>query len=329
MRRKKIISGLISLTMLASAMPMSISVSAAETIPSENVNAAKTWYSSQLNTQAKSIYDLLCKDETLTKLKTGNTDIDLNEATEVTSEDVEAYLNGDRTLINDFTAAKDAFDLEHPEIWYVDYDYLSFRAGEKDGEKHAFVGIGRADTYYLQQVKKNADSDDKVGGITSTTDIDSMTAAVESEIEAIASAAEAGETLREKVELAHDGVINRIDYRYENECKKTADGNEISDADMFVKGDSSMISGLNTPNIPSATMTYVAGKVKITVPETVSATIIQAQYDDSHNLVKASADTVTLETGTTEYDISADTDKIMLWDSLNNPEPLTEALVIR
>ena len=69
-------------------------------------NRAYHHFYDQLSTGAKAIYNTLEGAD----LTDGKTPITL----QISSADAYAYIQGNRALFNDFSAAKDAFDLEHP-----------------------------------------------------------------------------------------------------------------------------------------------------------------------------------------------------------------------
>ena len=104
----------------------------------------------QLNEDAKGIYDAMWTMYEQGKFLTGTADYDLTaQGGPLSTDEVAAYVKGDRTIFNDFAAAKDAFDLDHSEIWYLDSSYLSFRVANGTDGCHAIMGIGRADNYFL------------------------------------------------------------------------------------------------------------------------------------------------------------------------------------
>ena len=201
---RKFLSRFLALTMALSLL--AVPVSAVGQAPSaRSDNAAEHWFYDQLTAQGKSIYDALWDMYQRGMMKDGRTSYDLADEDVVPQSAISAYLNGDRTLFNDFAAAKDAFDLEHPEAWYMDSSYLSFRVVQDfAGKYHAYIGPGRSDNYYVAGVKNAAD-------------VDAKTRAINTRINAIAAGAKG--TDAEKVQYVHDQITKSISYRFETECQ--------------------------------------------------------------------------------------------------------------
>ena len=171
-------------------------------------NPAKDWFYRQLTGQGQKIYDELLNAFRIGTLDDGKTSIDLLEVGATSKAAVQAYLDGDRTLFNDFAAAKDAFDLEHPEAWFLDSSDLSFRVTTEDGGTlHAYVGIGKEDSYYVDGVEDAADVAEK-------------TAALNSAIESIVAGANVYGTDYEKVKYVHNRITHEISYRFEQDCSE-------------------------------------------------------------------------------------------------------------
>ena len=207
-------------TFLALAMTLSllaVPASAADPAPSETPdNAAERYFYNQLTAQGKAIYNALLDMYQAGTMRDGRGSYDLADKNVVTQADIKAYLeDGDRTLFNDFAAAKDAFDLEHPEAWYVDSSYLSFRVARDSGTGiyHALIGPGRSDNYYVY-------------GVTGEDDVDAMTRELDIKVNSIVDGAKkiAGgsgtEDIAKQVQYVHKQVTESISYRYETDCKE-------------------------------------------------------------------------------------------------------------
>ena len=208
---KKFLSAFLALTMAVSLL--AVPSSAVEQAPSaQSDNLAEHWFYNQLSDGGKAIYDALWDMYDRGMMSDGQTSYDLADEDVVSQAEITAYLNGDRTLFNDFAAAKDAFDLEHPEVWYMDSSYLSFRVTQDaEGRYHAYMGPGRADTYY-------------VSGVRSAADVKQKTTALNAAVDAIVSGAKAAggsddEGIAAQVRYVHEQVIRNISYRFEDQCQ--------------------------------------------------------------------------------------------------------------
>ena len=209
---KKILSTFLALAIVFSLL--AVPASAVGPAPSaQSANPAEHWFYDQLTAQGKAIYDALWDMFNSGTMKDGKSSYDLAAKNVVSQADITAYLDGDRTLFNNFAAAKDAFDLEHPEVWYMDSSYLSFRVTQdSEGRYHAYMGPGRSDNYYVAGVKNTADVERKT---------QELNAAVNS-IVAGAKAAAGGpneEDIVKRVQYVHDRITEGISYRLETQCQ--------------------------------------------------------------------------------------------------------------
>ena len=209
---KKILSIFLALTMMFSLL--TVPVSAVGQAPSAvSGNVAEHWFYDQLSAGAKDIYNALWDMYQRGMMKDGQTSYDLADEGVVSQADVSAYLNGDRTLFNDFAAAKDAFDLEHPEVWYMDSSYLSFRVTQDSaGKYHAYMGPGRSDNYYVSGVKNTADVNQKTNALSSA-----VNAIVNGAKRAAGGSDE--ESIVKQIQYVHDQITKSISYHLETQCQ--------------------------------------------------------------------------------------------------------------
>ena len=194
---------------LAVMLPLSaVPASAAGAAPSAlSGNIAQHWFYDQLTGGGKDIYNALWDMYDRGMMKDGKTSYDLADEGAVSQEAISAYLNGDRALFNDFAAAKDAFDLEHPEVWYMDSSYLSLRVTQDAaGRYHAYMGPGRSDDYYVSGVKNASDVDQK------TREIDAIVDSILHEAVGFTDSAK-------QVQYVHKRITEGISYRFETECR--------------------------------------------------------------------------------------------------------------
>ena len=194
----------LTVALLLLTAPVS-AVGQAPSVRSDNI--AEHWFYDQLSSGGRAIYNALWDMYQRGMMKDGQTSYDLADEDVVSQSAVIAYLNGDRTLFNDFAAAKDAFDLEHPEVWYVDSSYLSFRVTQDfAGKYHAYMGPGRSDNYYVAGVKNAAD-------------VDRKTQELNAVVDSIVSGAGAITDSAKQVRYVHEQITKSISYRFETECR--------------------------------------------------------------------------------------------------------------
>ncbi len=141
-------------------------------------------------------------------------DLDLVEAGYFTSEEVSAYAGGGGNVLSIFSAARDAFYADRPDIFYVDFSALSIRVAKtSDGNYHLYMGTGRRKTYWTESftdVKQVADA---------VSAYDKAFAEALTEVETTAASLDGGATPANLVEAAHDYVTTHTSYRLENKFR--------------------------------------------------------------------------------------------------------------
>lgn len=127
-----------------------------------------------------------------------------NVSLEVTGLDTS---KDEQTLLNEMGAARDAFMLDYPELFYIDFDALSLRIASDETHKHVYLGTGRSSTYINPEFLNddNTVNDAKISDAIS---------AVNSRIEAIVDQAKS-QSPREQVITAHNAVIKAAAYKFE------------------------------------------------------------------------------------------------------------------
>lgn len=179
----------------------------------EKVQSNKRYFYNQLPEEAKGFYDAMYNMYVQGILKTGTGDYELVKNGHVTKEQLDGYANGNMTLLNYMGAARDAFYADYPEIFYVDFSYLSLRVNQKGQEYCAYLGPGRSDNYFTK-------------GFTSQEEVEAAILEYEARVNNIVEAAEKltaeeGRSLKERqVIYVHDEIIHSTSYRLENTCKK-------------------------------------------------------------------------------------------------------------
>ncbi len=107
-------------------------------------------YYDQLTPTAKGIYDILAKMRDSGELKTGTKTVDLIE------EGV--FENREYTqerIMAEFGAARDAFDFDNADLFYVDLSKISIRATSKNNKYTISMGIGREANYFAEGININ------------------------------------------------------------------------------------------------------------------------------------------------------------------------------
>ena len=155
---KKTIAAILSLTMLCAPFisDAAFEVSAPDVTDGHwetDANGTKhfIYFYDQLTTEAKKFYNAMAEMYENGTFKTGSGEYSLTDNGVVTQEQLDAYAQGDNTLLNTYGAARDAFCADFPEVFYVDFDQLSIVVRKKqDGTYTATLGTGRSASYYRQ-----------------------------------------------------------------------------------------------------------------------------------------------------------------------------------
>ena len=175
-----------------------------------NVNAS-TFYYDQLvwnNSRLEiAFYNAIKKMWEDGDLKTGTKSIDLVSAGVLTQKDVDTYATNSLELLYAFGGARDAFYLDHPDVFYVNFDKMSVRTLTKTGKNYAFLGTGRADSYL-------ADGAD----FGTVTDVDNAISALGAKYAEVLTMANAKTYTIDKIKLVYDFVRNNISYKTELDC---------------------------------------------------------------------------------------------------------------
>lgn len=109
----------------------------------------KGYFYLQLSEKEKAFYGALDTMNTQGLFKT-NAAYDLVKNNVVSDVDVQEYADGNNELLKQFANAKDAYELDHPEVFYVDFETLDLSFGKKsDGKFTATIDAGRDSSYLI------------------------------------------------------------------------------------------------------------------------------------------------------------------------------------
>lgn len=189
------------------------------------------YYYGQLPEEAQGFYDAMYNMYVQGILKTGTGDYDLTANGHLSQGQLEGYANGNMTLLSYMGAARDAFYADYPEIFYVDFSYLSLRITKKGTEYRAYLEPGRSENYFVKGFSGQAQVEEAVQEYEAR-----MNPIVEG---AEALAAEEGKNLTEqKVKYVHDQLVQNTSYRLENTCQPENTGHIRTAYGALVKGES-------------------------------------------------------------------------------------------
>lgn len=126
-------------------------------------NVGETYYRDELKNSelAQKFYAVMEKMYKDGSFKSGVAECDLISEGVVTEDQVDKYLDGDKKIPVALGAARDAFYMDNPDLFYIDVYKLYLSAGTRGGKTVAYLGTGNADNYYLEGAYKNAADVDK------------------------------------------------------------------------------------------------------------------------------------------------------------------------
>ena len=218
MKLKKLITGMLLMTILIaqiSIIPFNNFVYAQDV---QTQNSEKFHYQ-QLDSVAKKIYDGIYDMYTQGILKTGVQTFDLTEDDKyVTQEQLENYMKGNTELKTAMNAAKYAFYVDHPEVFYVNFSNLTLRV-TKDAQNryHANLGAGNLKSYYVE-------------GFTDQQQVQEAITQFEARVDEIAentkklTVEENKNLTAEQIKYVHNQIIYNTSYRLESDCDEGNEG---------------------------------------------------------------------------------------------------------
>ena len=115
------------------------------------ITGVEHYFYNQLTAEQKELYEAM-EEMHFNGVFIKGEDYDLVAGRHVTQAQLEAYANGNSAIINDLGAARDAFYTDYADIFYVDFGYLSIRVTQDNQGYHAWLGSGRADTYFVEGI---------------------------------------------------------------------------------------------------------------------------------------------------------------------------------
>ncbi len=218
-----------------------------------------------LNVESRKFYDALTAMESSGAFKSGNGSYDLIQNGVLTAADVQAYANGHTYVLERFGAAKDVYYLDHPEIFYVDFDLLSVSLGTKGGEPYAVIDAGRTGSYYA-------------AGFASASDVDAAISRVNTAANAFVSTLDSSMTAEQKAAAVDTYVCENTAYGFEDQTKPGAENN-IRNIYGILGGD-----GLSVCEGYARTYKYLCNRAGLECEE-----IVGYLYDESSDAMEPHA----------------------------------------
>lgn len=201
---RAIVIFVVTLFIAAFAMTAICSKGRFTTADEQSANIGRTYFRDELKNSdlAQKFYGVFEDMAKSGKFNDGKFEYDLTSV--LTEAQLSEYIDkGSPKLPVAFGAARDAFYMDHPELFYVDVYKMYVSAGSKNGAAFATIGTGRADNYYVDHTFTTAAE--------VATAIDKFDKAV---AEAKAYAENGSESVADKVRKANKYIAEHTEYSY-------------------------------------------------------------------------------------------------------------------
>ncbi len=200
---KTFVAVILAVALLAAYMPASLPLTSASAAVAENDNG---YYYAQLDKASQKFYNAIAALD----LTSGTDEYDLMTNGVVTDVEVSAYIDGtSNDMLLAFGRARDAFVLDHPEVFYVDFSYLSINVGTKNGNSVASLGSGRSDNYFLR-------NDSGVEQFTSQSQVQKAVSDFNAAVTAIVDNINSTATSSyDKIVAANQAIVDKAEYAYD------------------------------------------------------------------------------------------------------------------
>lgn len=170
----------------------------------EQIN--ETYYYNQLNDSAKKFYNAFSKMNQDNIFKSGNS-YNLLANNVITVEQIKASQNGNDQLLKDFGAGRDAYFLDNPQLFYIDFDKITISISTKGDEYIANIDAGRDSSYFMAGFTKS--------------NIETAINTYNTKINELKTQLNSVNDIVEKIKLANTIICDRTTYSFEG------DGSEI------------------------------------------------------------------------------------------------------
>ncbi len=204
--KKRVLSLLLVLGILLSCIPFTQFTASAEG------GAENGWFRSQLTDgTALAFYEAMENMEAEGIFRTGTGAYDLTKHGYIPAETVAQYVDpvegyGTDRLLRAYGAARDAYYMDHPGVFYVDFSNLTVSIVKSGDEHHVVLGAGRTADYYTY-------------GFESEQDVEEALAAYDEGLRKAVAAADGKATDEEKILAVHNYITLNTSYRKEGKVK--------------------------------------------------------------------------------------------------------------
>lgn len=208
LKRKKRVFGFIFMLCVLGAGCFGAYPFALEYIHADTQNRhAYDYFGDQLDHDASKFYQALEDMETGGIFAQGTGEVDILDYG-FTDDQIQAFLNGDETLGEEFQKACDAYLYDHDEIFYVDFSNVLLQVSKHQGVYHAYITNPQGQTFLKDGVQRE--------------DVSAMHSQQEERIDGYLAKVDLNASSVEQVREVHDLMLANIEYYYpQDETKRT------------------------------------------------------------------------------------------------------------
>ncbi|MDE6398602.1 MAG: hypothetical protein K2L51_04710, partial [Clostridiales bacterium] len=169
-------------------------------------NVGRTYYADELKNSelAQSFYRVIEEMAQNGDFDGGVKEYDLAGKGTLTQAQIAEYVEGNSPKIPvAFGAARDAFYMDHPDLFYIDVHKLYLSAGTQGGKYAAYIGTGNAENYYLANT------------VTDAAAVAAAKVKYETAVETAVAAAKAhSNDIVERIKFVNKYIIDKTEYDY-------------------------------------------------------------------------------------------------------------------
>lgn len=179
------------------------------------------YFYDQLSDLSKKFYDALGEMHANGSFKNGKCEYDLVENGVLTQSDISGYVSDGKIDVPvAFGSARDAYYMDHPELFYTDIFKVSVNAGRQGEGYIAYLGNGRLSSFYAD-------------GFNNVNDVNTAIQAFEEKIDGIVNTAKALPSSKEQIEFVNEWLTNSDNVVYDQDLYDNRDGGVNASAFSF------------------------------------------------------------------------------------------------
>ncbi len=168
------------------------------------------------DSRAEKVYQTFEDLEKNGQFKDGKIEYDLIKNNVFSESDISQYIQtGDEDMFDSYMKGRDAYYMDHPDLFYVDIYGLTIQTGMQGNTYAAYLDSSNSLSLYM-------------GDFTSKKSVEQAMSTYENKLTEIVNAAKAASTVKEQIEYVNQYLVDHIEYSYGTYVKdgRNVDGPE-------------------------------------------------------------------------------------------------------